>query len=293
MDDEAELQAKIAALAGQINKHKQHPPAHHHAPRPPPHFNQGASRWSPYGGRGAFPPHKNRTLILGNKQPGSPPNSHPEPPQTALVPPPSAFVTARRAGVNQMMTKEAFERQQKMKADNQVKQLAVKQTRHGSNQTATASKEPAREMEIEGIRYQLLNDGSKLIRLPGENDLPVWRSQTLNIADPSADKKETPKKATIAGVEFLRTKHGNLVRANTTKITQRYSSSIAQIALDPDSHLDQYRNNKPKPQCENFTKHGTRDPHLGALAMLEQPRFRVSILPSEPALPPLLILTLT
>jgi len=133
----------------------------------------------------------------------------------------NTFVSARRAGVHQLMTKEAFEREQKKQTGIPGKVVAAKQqeSAHKRVRPPNAATASTREIEIQGMRFNLLNDGSKLIR--------IW--------DSSTDLQETPKKFNIAGVDFLRTKRGNLIRAKTSNATQR----------------------QPKrPQCENFTKHG-------------------------------------
>ncbi|KAF2724967.1 hypothetical protein K431DRAFT_281444 [Polychaeton citri CBS 116435] len=77
----------------------------------------------------------------------------------------------------------------------------------------------ARELVIDGTRFAVQEGGRKLIRVPGD------------------ELKQTPKKVQISGIDFYRTKKGNLARANTTT-TNRLQQTRSQ-------------------QCETFTKHGT------------------------------------
>jgi len=148
MADEAELQAKIAALAGAINRHKQqqqpdqapnHAQNHHpYNPTPPYRGNhQYNNRWAPFpaargrgrGGYGAS--FQNRTLV--NATTGSTPTT----PTTPHTPQPH--------------------------------QQAYPNRQERATTTQYASAPPAnREMVIEGVRFTLLEDGSKLVRMTGE-----------------------------------------------------------------------------------------------------------------------------
>ncbi len=57
------------------------------------------------------------------------------------------------------------------------------------------------EVMVEGIRFQVMKDGSKLKRVDGDEN----------------SAKMTPKTATIGGVRFYRSKHGNLYRSGIVK----------------------------------------------------------------------------
>jgi hypothetical protein len=272
MTEEAELQAKIAALAGQINKRKQQSFAH--APIPPP-YSAHANRWAPYarGSRGGFQaPHKNRTLVL---KPSTPQDAEvkSESGATAMHAPVASssakdtFVSTRGSRMNQLMTKETFAREQKHRQEQLEQQRAVKRPRTPANDTmntTSTTRPPLREIEIEGIRFQLKEDGSKLIRIRGQSSSDVTFSAGLNNVDPTNNLKETPKKAKIADVEFFRTKSGNLVRMMAQKGSERYRylQGLASFASNSDSLFNPHRLVKraPKPQCENFTKHGTLPP---------------------------------
>ena len=82
-----------------------------------------------------------------------------------------------------------------------------------------------RELVIEGVRFTMKEDGSKLIRVTGEH----WTAhgydgsgRILNPTEPSATSPRTPKKAVVAGVEFFRTKNGNLLRSATINVAAKY-----------------------------------------------------------------------
>ena len=157
MADEAELQARIAALAGAINRHKQQhqpDPAPHHAqnhhpynPTPPYRGNhQYNNRWAPFpaprgrgrGGYGAS--FQNRTLVNAStptcSTPPTPTGHHTPQPQQQAYPNRQERVT----------------------------------TAHHHSSTPPAN----RDMVIEGVRFSLLEDGSKLVRMTGE----PWKQTT-------------------------------------------------------------------------------------------------------------------
>lgn len=265
MSDEAELQAKIAALAGKINQHKQQPtaPAAHSPHHAPYHDNRASNRWTPYGyaarggrpARGAYHgTHKNRTLVLGGAQAGQ---STPIEQDTAADPSakgPESFVSARRTGMNQLMTKDTYERelQQKMVQQDRPTQRTTPKQHAPSAQSTTQ----LRIMELAGIKFKVANDGSKLFRVPGKLVPHASRRARLSITDPATADQETPKKVKITGVDFVRTKHGNLLKMKTANEAKRYHAIYhAENKQSQLTHNDSAR--QQKPQCENFTKYGT------------------------------------
>lgn len=76
------------------------------------------------------------------------------------------------------------------------------------------------EITVQGIRFQVMKDGSKLMRLPGDENAA----------------KMTPKLATVGGVRFYRSKNGNLYRSGIVK-AQRYD-------LPDDTHCSSTRRAK-------------------------------------------------
>lgn len=150
MADEAAMQARIAALAGAINRHKQqqpdpatHHPQNHHPYNPTPPYrgnHQYNNRWAPFpasrgrgrGGYGAS--FQNRTLVNATtgSAPTTPTSSTPHTPQP-------------------------------QQQDYPNRQERVTTAHHHF------SAPPAnRDMVIEGVRFSLLEDGSKLVRMTGE-----------------------------------------------------------------------------------------------------------------------------
>ena len=167
--EQADLQARIAALSGQINLHRhQEKPgaAHHHQ-----------SRWAPYnrGGRGGSfqrPRHQNRTLVLPrNETSGSKNVSLAKPDQKSLpdvLPASDAFVASRGKGVHQLMTKPTFEREQQQRMETFPSSNKNQKVTHlQQSRQQVHSSMPKRELEIDGIRFRVMDDGSKLVRLPG------------------------------------------------------------------------------------------------------------------------------
>lgn len=265
MDDEAALRARIAALAGQIDERKQiyaHPHTHPAA--------RGNHRWAPYGrgGRAGFhKPHKNRTLVIASTQngtiasPGGDAAAQEHP--TATSPADHALITTRGAKANQLMTKHVFEREQKQRQEYQETHQKTKRPKldRGPSDDKHVAKPTTqhRELEIEGIRFQLKDDGSKLIRITGQSPSHGGVGDELNQIDTATAEKETPKKAKVADVEFLRTKNGNLIRVASQSGDHRYYHQRSTLVDIQDSPFPPHRITKraPKAQCENFTKYGT------------------------------------
>ena len=274
MTEDAELQAKIAALAGQINQAKQqqqqslvnnHVPSHaQHVPR----FNRGHMHWSPYGrggrgGRGARQP-VNRTLIINH-----PPAPEPGPPNAGLLPdtPPAQgpFIATRKPGMNQLINRDAYDREQKQKLDyHQQTQVAKKQKIDREERTKLnqhVMTQDSREIVIQGIRFQLRADGSKLIRGLGETIFAELCNGMLNFID-NVTSKETPRTVKIADVDFYRTKNGNLVRGNALKDPSRYRLFASSDKHSRNSLYSNHRLQSARKavQCKHFTKHGTNSP---------------------------------
>ena len=311
MEEDAELQAKIAALSGQINQRKQNQRLHAHRPTThsaypyPSQSPRGVGRWSPYGrggGAGYLTTHKNRTLVLGGAHNASTAildTAEPTPrsddssfASTTMSQP--AFVSTRGVGMNQLMTKTTYEREQRQKqeykeqhATNRSKpptELATTQKQHNIK---TDISQP-RELELDGIRYHLRNDGAKLIRIAGESSFGFPMRTILNQTDTLTDSKQTPKKVKIADVDFFRTKNGNLIRARDVKGSERYCFQAGPTASASNLHDPSTQTTKRvrKQQCEHFTKHGTLIyPNCSAVARLKRRRLVVPFARSKACKP--------
>lgn len=147
MADDAEMQAKIAALAGAINRHKQQqqtdstaqPQQHYNSPVQPHrggYHQQHNNRWAPFPssrgrGRGGYgPAFQNRTLVNAT---------------TSATPPASPMRAPRH-----------------QQQDLQNREEALRLAQAPSVPTAI------RQLEIEGVLFTIKEDGSKLTRVTGE-----------------------------------------------------------------------------------------------------------------------------
>lgn len=79
------------------------------------------------------------------------------------------------------------------------------------------------EVVIAGISYKVVASGSKLVRQSGEDALVPdeygsFLSRDCSHTGTSLD--QTPKKATVAGVQFTRSKNGNLIRTGFVRATR-------------------------------------------------------------------------
>jgi hypothetical protein len=227
MADDAALQAKIAALAGAINRHKQQQPApepyhqqSYNAPTPPYRGNHqqfNNNRWAPFpqprgrgrGGYGAS--FQNRTLVNAT---------------TGATPPATGHRTP-----------------QQQQQDLQNRQEKSKLAQHFSTPGAS------RELVIEGVRFSMKEDGSKLIRVTGEprdGHAIFGRGKSLNHIEPSATSPRTPKKAVVAGVEFFRTKNGNLLRSATINVASKYATSASKRGTNTTNCVTGRRASQPR-----------------------------------------------
>jgi hypothetical protein len=80
------------------------------------------------------------------------------------------------------------------------------------------------EIAVQGVRFVVAKNGSKLIKVPGASGLLAGPAQDAHrdIGDGNS-AKATPKVAVIGGVKFYRSKNGNLYRHGIVK-AQRYVS---------------------------------------------------------------------
>lgn len=261
-----ELQARITAVQGKIDVHKQYqhvpPHAQYHQPHHPhPTAYRGAPRWTPYGrgrrgGRGGYaPPVKNRTLVLNGTKPPTNEVTLPTPVKKEL-PRHDNFVATH---THQLVNKDAYDRHRHRKEQlRATKRQQINQTERTALIQHTAS-HGGRELLIEGIRFQLRDDGSKLVRIAGTSIRLLHKSNELKTTDTTTTNKVTPKMVKVADVAFFRTKNGNLVRANAVKNLTRYSTTTRPNDQSQDSPIILPRNTHraTKRQCEHFTKHGT------------------------------------
>lgn len=129
--------------------------------------------------------------------------------------------------------------------------------------SANSASVPAYEVIVDGIKFAVAKNGSKLVKLPGAFLITQATSCIFTHARPgdSNAPKATPKVAVVGGVRFHRTKNGNMYRQAVVK-AQRY------VAHPGDSHLltqSAYRRsggvNKVNVPCRNFSTTGNPFPN--------------------------------
>lgn len=202
--------------------------------------------WAPYHrgrgrgrGRGAAAPHRHRTLVLNNIASGSTPGTNPS------INPASGFDGTTPASTNstangwiakrdrhmQLINSSVYEKeaQARSKAMEETRKLKEqKKTEHeqakvlryaqGPGATAmvstSAHSSAGREIIIDGFAFRVARGGSKLIRISSVYyllNLSPHRIGLPSIDDPTT-ANNTPKRVTVAGVSFVRSKNGNLHR---------------------------------------------------------------------------------
>ena len=119
---------------------------------------------------------------------------------------------------------KAIEETRKQKALRRDQREKLKIERHlkvlRPNASQTSASSVAHEILINGLRFQVLDGGSKLGRIRGKRVDMVSRNaefQDLGSLGPNDSANTTPRKADIGGVTFLRSKSGNLYRSGIVK----------------------------------------------------------------------------
>lgn len=176
--DTSEDSARTNHCPGRINRHK----AKGNENQPPNHAARGSYRTAPYPragyrgrGRGGYAPtYRNKTLVL-NGQPGT---SVGDPKSNG-----SSWVT-RNDRHMQLINSNVFEkdsqtrtqaieqtqRQQQMQRDHSEKSRIMSHVNRvaPASSTSNPSAAPSYEIVVDGIRFHVTKQGSKLIRAPGE-----------------------------------------------------------------------------------------------------------------------------
>ena len=235
MAEQAELQAKIAAIAGQINHHKQAQGSPRHHPR------HAQSRWSPYYAPTHLQTINSRQLILN-------------PTANKAVDAAQALqLTSLPGRPNQLATREVLDREAqylaKRQRRNQQEQGRI--LRHFETRTGDG-----RDLQIAGVGFRMSENGTKLHRIPGVSLRTVNLNKRANLSDASTAGIETPRQTRIVGVQYLRTKNGNLVRGSALRYCARHPQR-SRLDLQPVHDRPAHHSHIKKPQCEHFIKHGT------------------------------------
>ncbi|KAL1976528.1 hypothetical protein VTN31DRAFT_2810 [Thermomyces dupontii] len=219
MTEDSELLERIRRLAGRINQHKSQLAQNQHAP--PPHYaRHHRGGWAPYRTRGAPRrpiTHRNRTLVL-NQTAGNTAESSGEmgsDNETKPAQPGGSGWVAKRDRHMQLINSAVYDREaqarakamaetQKRKAEKRAKMEEAKVMRyaqgfgqaHPGTATAATQRPMTYQIFVNGIPFQVANGGSKLIRLSNDPN-------TVSM---------TPKRVSVGGVTFVRSKKGNLHR---------------------------------------------------------------------------------
>ena len=265
MADEAELQARIDALAGKINYHKQQPNPYHAPQHSAAQRGRGRGRWAPYARGGRQQTFQNPKWIAGGSEaPTSPPPPAGINTGVHMLPADGTasggdYVYMRGAGKMELWNKAAYqrEREQKQKQEYPQPRSMISQNAPSNPPSAPAPVASPREIVLQGLRFTISEDGSKLTRISGKLLEPGRCRRLLNAADASTAQQETPKKTEVAGVTFTRTKNGNLIRARALQASRYRCSKSWLLTRDALNIVDRTTASKPKTQCETFTKNGT------------------------------------
>lgn len=233
---------KILTLdSGRINQHKNqssqsHPTSYqsHHVSRHAPTH----SGWSPYSrGRGRRPvaPHRHRTLVLNNGSastastgsspgPGSDNDGEPRPSTTS-----NGWV-AKRDRHMQLINSAVYDKETQARAKameetrkakvlrraerEQTKVLRYAQGTAAVGPTPATAQSAAHQILVNDVPFKIARGGSKLIRVSSMGNIhshDLVRTGLPVIDDPNT-ANTTPKRVTVAGVAFVRSKNGNLHR---------------------------------------------------------------------------------
>ncbi|KAJ4414445.1 hypothetical protein N0V85_003153 [Neurospora sp. IMI 360204] len=267
--EEQELMERIARVAGQINQHKNQqaglvPPQSSHAP--PHHRTSVESRNSnrasidgledsgysgswrhqrggyPYPTRAPYtkPVHRHRTLVLNgaSQQQGK----AGQPSSGATSDSSTSSWVAKNDRHLQIINSSIYHkgaqartraieqtlRQKQQQRDDLERTKLINHLHRAGNRSAAVPNQY--ELTVQGIRYAVTKNGSKLVKIPGASKT---RSQALAVPNThpftgDLNSGPTPKMAIVGGVKFYRSKNGNLYRHGIVK-AQRQSGAVKKV----------------------------------------------------------------
>lgn len=276
-------------FAGQINRHKTQSTQPH---QPSSHQSQYVSRhapshpgWAPYSrgrgrGRGAAP-HRNRTLVLNN---GTPVSSH----SNASSPGPSSDNdgetrqpttsngwVAKRDRHMQLINSAVYDKEKQARAKAMEETRKVKEQRRaereqtkvlryaqaaGARATVSTTAQPAaaHQILVNEIPFKITHGGSKLVRISSMRALydPCIPETCLPVLDDPNTANTTPKRVSIAGVTFIRSKNGNLHRLGAVASKQCVFDSVNARVCANCSRRNPTTVKKRAELCKRFTTTG-------------------------------------
>jgi hypothetical protein len=221
-------------------------------------------RGTPYGyprgraGKSVPPAHRHRTLVINNV-----PSSAQETKVTCkeTIPAPEVIDTpgstptwvSKRDRHMQLINTSVYDQLSQQRARSMAATLKQKQHERDLREKAKLSKHfqntstqyyrsatgnmqvhgdsKVHEIQIDGIRFQVIDGGSKLIRISGEweNAGTLSKIKASHDIGDSNPAHATPKQAKIGGVTFFRSKNGNLYRAGLIK-AKKYVLWLQQVS---------------------------------------------------------------
>ncbi|KAH9243125.1 hypothetical protein K456DRAFT_1716749 [Colletotrichum gloeosporioides 23] len=227
--EEQQLLARISQLAGKINLHKAQQAGVQSIPssqasyhRHNPHRQGGhPHRHSPYPSSRGPSGFRNRSLVVNNSGTQTPPSDSPTPEASGSTASSGSWISKNTPGQMSLINSAVYDktneatakaieatRQKKLlqREAREKSQLANHFQRYGGHASAptTPTNTTAvgnHEIEIQGLRYRVANNGSKLVKVSGDLH-PV---------------SATPKVTYVGGVKFHRSKRGNLYRAGVLR----------------------------------------------------------------------------
>lgn len=227
-DEDQKLMEQISLLAGQINraKHQQAGLAQATNATPSPFsspgrggYHRGRHHYTATGRAGyrvAKPVHRHRSLVLNN--PAATNNTSQAAGPVADDSSSSSSWVTRNDRHLQLINSSVFheqseararamqqtrlQKQQEKEHRERVKLMNhLKHTAQPSTASVNPTSAPSYEIMVEGVRFRVANNGSKLVKLPGDPNGP----------------KATPKMTLVGGVKFHRSKNGNMYRQAIVK----------------------------------------------------------------------------
>ncbi|RDW84426.1 hypothetical protein BP6252_02016 [Coleophoma cylindrospora] len=253
-------QARFQPSAGSRGSTKPHSTLKHFATDRPKDFSQPTTGWR----RGPYPPprghsrggrpaqvHRHRTLVLngntGTQSDSAESSANDDATSKTNASPSWVTKTDRHL---QLINTSIFEketqtrakaieetRQQKLKQRDEREKLKLsKHLQRGAAVAAHSTSPGTFEIVVQGIHFQVAKNGSKLVKVSGENlqrgttsgfGLRAIGLGSSHLGDQNA-AKSTPKTAVVGGVRFHRSKNGNMYRAGIIK-AQRRSGVVRKI----------------------------------------------------------------
>ncbi|KAI1913450.1 hypothetical protein LOZ12_003184 [Ophidiomyces ophidiicola] len=264
--------------------------------------HRGYSGWAPYRGRGRpasrrpIGPHRHRTLVLNNSI--TTPDTTSTAPSASIsndekgdpkTPQQNGWVAKRDRHMQLINTAiydqeaqaraKAIEETRKIKAQKRAERDKTKVLQFAQHAGGPVSAPDARvatagansyRIVVQDIPFQITKGGSKLIRLSSEGD-PGFEGDLragLPLIDDPSTASTTPKKVTVGGVIFVRSKNGNLHRLGA--VVSKKKNGVVPATRAPGAPTPTTPTKLP--YAENFSKQVNAMPALHAISRMNLPQ---------------------